>query len=260
MSGGGPERATVLRARGLRVALGGRTVLAGVDLEVREGETLCILGASGAGKSVTLRCLAGLATADAGTVELFGRDLASLGPRELNAARRDVGFLFQSGALIGWMTVRDNVALPLRENERLSAAEIDARVGEALAEVGLAADADKLPAELSGGMRKRAGLARALVRRPRLLLLDEPTSGLDPVTSRAMDRHVQAVARAHGLSQVVVSHDLPGALLVGDRLALLHDGRMVFSGAPAEWTASDEPAVVAFRRAAEVGRNGAPPP
>lgn len=206
-------------------------VLDGLSFTVKRGEILAIVGPSGTGKSVTLKHIVGLMTPDAGTVSV---------------ATEHIGYLFQSGALLAWKTVWENVALPLEETTRLSDAEIDARVRSALAAVGLANDADKYPAEISGGMQKRAGLARAIVREAEVILYDEPTSGLDPVTSVHITKLIRELRDRRGVTAVLVTHDLLNALKTADRILLLREGRAVICGTPAEFAASENPQVQEF--------------
>lgn len=210
---------------------GDATVLDGLTFSVGKGEAFVIIGPSGTGKSVALKHVVGLLEPDAGVVR---------------TASERIGYLFQSGALLAWMTVWDNVALPLVETTNLSESEIESRVRDALAAVGLADDADKYPSEISGGMQKRAGLARSIVREADIILYDEPTSGLDPVTARAIDRLIARLNRARGITSVIVTHDLAAALRLGDRILLLRDGKAAFCGTPAEFLASDDPYVAEF--------------
>lgn len=207
------------------------TVLDGLSFSVARGETFAIVGPSGTGKSVTLKHIVGLVSPDSGEIEV---------------ATAHVGYLFQSGALLAWMSVWDNVALPLREATRLSEEEIEKKVDAALDAVGLAAAADRYPSEISGGMQKRAGLARALVRDADLILYDEPTSGLDPVTARSINRIIVDLRNRRGVTSVIVTHDLAAALAMADRIMLLKEGRAAFCGSPAEFLSSGEPAVAEF--------------
>lgn len=222
----------MIRFIDVRKSFGGKEVLAGVSFNVRAGEILAIVGASGTGKSVTLKHIVGLLAPDSGTVEL----------RE----NLRVGYLFQSGALLAWLTVRENVALPLKETTDLREDEIDRRVEDALADVGLADAADRYPAEISGGMVKRAGLARELVRNSDVILYDEPTSGLDPVTARNIHRLIHRVNDERKLTSVVVTHDLAGACMFADRILLLSGGRVLTTASPAEFVKSEIPEVREF--------------
>ena len=221
-------------------------MLAGVDLDVAPGETVVLLGRSGTGKSVLLKTVIGLVRADEGTLSLFGQDVTRAGEAAWNRARRDVAMVFQGAALFDSMTVGDNVALGLRHQRRQGEAGIAATVERCLALVGLAQTAHLKPASLSGGMRKRVGIARAIALEPRLLLYDEPTSGLDPVTSDVINRLIRRVQKELGAAAVVVTHDMASARFVGDRIALLHQGRIVFDGTPADVDRATDPLVRQF--------------
>ncbi|MEP7027887.1 MAG: ATP-binding cassette domain-containing protein [Candidatus Eisenbacteria bacterium] len=238
--------AGMIAARGLVKRLGGRDVLAGVDLDVREGETLVLLGRSGSGKSVFLKHVIGLMRADAGRIELFGEDVTQADERTWNRLRRDVAMVFQAGALFDSMSVGENIALGLRHQTGAPEAEIQARVAECLGFVGLADTAGLKPSALSGGMRKRVGIARAIALRPRLLLYDEPTSGLDPVTSDVINRLVRALQKDLGVTSVVVTHDMQSAYHIADRIALLSQGRIRFTGTPDEVRVARDPVLRQF--------------
>ncbi len=207
--------------------LGTRKVLDGLSLEVRKGETLVIVGPSGTGKSVTLRHMVRLMTPDEGRVLVDGQVVSEASGRELEEIRGKFGVLFQGGALLEWLSVAENVALPLREKTQLSNEEIMAKVVEKLTMVGLENDLEKFPAEISGGMRKRVGLARAIVTNPKIILYDEPTSGLDPVSSRMIDRLIDHLRKELGVTSVMVTHDLHSALSIGTRIAMLTHGKIV---------------------------------
>ncbi len=221
---------------GLVKSFAGRRVLDGVDFEIRRGECFVIIGRSGSGKSVTLRQLNGLDKPDAGSVVFDGVDLTALGERELFPIRRRIAMLFQSGALFDSMTVFDNVAFPLREHTRLGPAEIAAKVQEKLGLVHLPEIGPRFPSALSGGMRKRAALARSLALDPEVVLYDEPTTGLDPSTSAAIGHLIRDIHRHLDVTQVVITHDLALARHVGDRIAFLSAGGFRFVG---DWAAAD---------------------
>lgn len=221
-------------------------MLGGLDLDVAEGETVVLLGRSGTGKSVFLKTVIGLVRADQGTLALFGRDVTQAGEGEWNRERRDVAMVFQGAALFDSMTVGDNVALGLRHQRRLAEDEIAATVERCLGVVGLAGTAGLKPASLSGGMRKRVGIARAVALSPRLLLYDEPTSGLDPVTSDVINRLIRRAQKELGAAAIVVTHDMASARFIGDRIALLHQGRIVFDGTPADVERTTDPLVRQF--------------
>ncbi len=224
----------------------GRTVLDGLSFSVRKGEILSIIGSSGTGKSVTLKHLVRLLTPDSGRILFDGTDVAACGAAELAAVRRRIGYLFQGGALLAWLTVAENVALPLRECTDFDDAEIDRRVAAALAAVELTDAAEKYPAEISGGMQKRAGLARAIVRECEVVLYDEPTSGLDPVTAVVINRLIRKLNRELGMTSIVVTHDLAAALRLSDRVLLLKDGRVAACAPPAEFANLPNPDVREF--------------
>ena len=228
------------------------TVLDDVSFAVPRAKAFCLLGRSGTGKSVTLRHIVGLVQPDRGRVFVDGWDMASLDARGLSEVRRRMGFLFQSAALFDSMTVGENVAFPLRRHTDLPDDEIRARVTSKLAAVGLERAFDKMPGDLSGGMRKRAGLARAMALDPIILLVDEPSAGLDPITAGEIDELLVERKRA-GTTLVVVTHNIPSARVVGDELAMLHEGHVVARGTAAELDASDDPLIIAFMRSAGGG-------
>ena len=227
-------------------ALSEKVVLDGLTLTVREGESLVILGGSGTGKSVTLKHMVGLMKPDAGRVRVGGEDITDYTERELEPVRRRYGYCFQGAALLNSLSVFENVALPLREHERLEEEELGTRVLEVLRLVGLEDAARKMPAVLSGGMRKRAGLARAIVRRPQIVLYDEPTAGLDPVISRTIDELILDLRDRLKVTSVVVTHDIASAFRVGTRLAMLHRGRIHLEGPPALFRTTHDPLVRQF--------------
>lgn len=205
--------------------LSGRTILSNLNVTIEDGETLVLLGRSGTGKSVTLRHIVGLMQPDSGSVQVLGENLTGGTVEQLSRIRSQVGYLFQDGALLNWLTLAENVALPLMETHQIARSEVDTRVMNALREVELDHHGDKLPGEISGGMRKRAGLARALVCQPKIVLHDEPTSGLDPISSSIINRLVNRL-KSTGITQVLVTHDMNSAFEVADRIALLHEGQI----------------------------------
>jgi phospholipid/cholesterol/gamma-HCH transport system ATP-binding protein len=220
------------QVRGLVRKYGPRVVLDGVDFDVLQGECLVIIGRSGSGKSVTLRQLNGLEKPDAGSVDFDGIRISDMEERELFPLRRRIAMLFQSGALFDSMNVFDNVAFPLREHTKSSAAEVAETVRQKLGKVNLT-DRDvekKFPSDLSGGMRKRVALARSLALDPEVVLFDEPTTGLDPVTSATIGELINSIQKDLGVTSVVVTHDIPLARRVGDRLAYLVEGKLAFVG------------------------------
>jgi phospholipid/cholesterol/gamma-HCH transport system ATP-binding protein len=229
-----------------------RKVLDDLTLDVPEGSAFCLLGRSGTGKTVTLKHIIGLVRPDSGHVFVHGKDVPALPRRELSAVRRSMGFLFQGAALFDSITVGENVAFPLRRHTDWSDSKIHEVARAKLGEVGLEDDYDKMPAELSGGMRKRAGLARAMALDPEILLVDEPSAGLDPITAREIDQLLVDL-KQQGTTLVVVTHNIPSARHIGDELALLHEGRVIERGTAAELDRSENELVRAFMRAEGTG-------
>jgi len=235
-----------LLCRNLAKRFRGRPVLADLSLAVEPGETLVILGGSGSGKSVLLKHMNGLLQPDAGDVTVDGESIAHRTEEELAPVRRKVGMLFQGAALFDSLTVAENIAFPLREHTEMDDAAIATRVAEVLAEVDLPGIEARLPAELSGGMRKRAGLARALALAPRALLYDEPTTGLDPVVASKINALIRRLQARLGLTSVVVTHDLRSAFYVADRLAFLADGAIRAVGTPDQIRGTQDPRLREF--------------
>jgi len=230
----------------LSKSFSGRPVLVDVDLTMEEGTTLVVIGRSGCGKSVVLKHLIGLLKPDSGQVLVDDEDITGLPERKLTAVRRKIGMLFQSAALFDSMSVEGNLAFPLRELGVRDEKEIDARVAEALEMVELGGEQLKMPADLSGGMRKRVGLARTIVGRPRCVLYDEPTTGLDPITSDSINHLIRRLQRKLGVSSIVVTHDMKTAFHCADRIALLHEGHVHFDGSVEELKASTDPVITDF--------------
>ncbi len=226
------ESKTVIKVTGLCKSFGKHNpILKGVDLTVQKGENLVVLGKSGSGKSVTIKCMVGLIKPDEGEIKLFDRDITSLSHDELNVIRVKVGFLFQNSALYDSMTVRENLEFPLKRHfKKLSEKEVDTAVTEVLESVGLAEAVDKMPSELSGGMRKRIGLARTLILKPEIILYDEPTTGLDTITSREISELILDVQEKYKTTSVIITHDMACAKLTGDRLVILKDGKITAQG------------------------------
>lgn len=251
-----PATTPLLEVRDLRKSYGSRPVLAGLDFTVARGECLVILGRSGTGKSVTLRLLIGLDPPDSGSIRYDGRELVGLEERELLPLRRRVAMLFQSGALFDSMSVFDNLAFPLREHRFGSEAEIARRVGLLLDLVRLPGIEAKLPAALSGGMKKRVALARALALEPETLLFDEPTTGLDPMTSASIGRLIRETRERLHSTVIVVTHDLALARGVADRIAFLDEGRFRFQGTLAEADRSGDRLLEAFLSGTEENADG----
>jgi phospholipid/cholesterol/gamma-HCH transport system ATP-binding protein len=245
-----------IRLEGVTKRLGGRRVLDGLDLAIEKGETFVLLGSSGSGKSVTLKHMIRLLTPDEGRVWIGEDDIAVAGKRDLERIRRRFGVLFQGAALLQWMSVADNVALPLRERTALSEAEIAKRVAAKLELLGLSEARDRLPADLSGGMQKRVGLARAMILNPEIILYDEPTSGLDPVTSRHIDRTIDDLRRQFAVTSVVVTHDLHSALHIGQRIGVIDRGRIVEIAEPRAFVRSANETVRRFLEAQYITARG----
>jgi len=226
----------------------GQEVLRGLTLLIRRGEALVILGGSGTGKTVALKHIVGLIQPDAGRVFVNGEDISNYDENELIEVRKRIGFLFQGGALFDSMTVFDNVAFPLREHTSLSEGQIHSKVIEKLKLVGLESSAFKMPANLSGGMRKRAALARAIVMEPEALLYDEPTTGLDPITTRWVSTLMRTIHENLKITSVIVTHNIQSAMTVADRIAFLYRGRIKFVGTPDEIRKSGDHIVKEFLR------------
>lgn len=237
--------------RDLRKSYGAKVVLAGLDFQVERGECLVILGRSGSGKSVTLRLLVGLDPPDGGSIRYDGQELVGLSERELLPVRRRVAMLFQGGALFDSMSVFENLAFPLREHRAASEPELARRVTELLDLVRLPGIESKLPADLSGGMKKRVALARALALEPETLLFDEPTTGLDPMTSASIARLIRETRERLQTTVIVVTHDLALTHAVADRIAFLDEGRFRFQGTLAEADAANDPLLAAFLSGSE---------
>ena len=236
--------------------LGGRAVLDKVSFDIAEGEIFVIVGPSGAGKSVTLKHMVRLMTPDEGQIFVDQQEISQLRSSDLEAVREKFGYLFQGGALLAWMTVAENVALPLLEKTDMSEDLIDKKVLETLDLVGLRDDADKRPDEISGGMRKRAGLARAIIRNPKIVLYDEPTSGLDPVTARTIDSLIDDMRSRLNMTSIVVTHDLHSALSIGTRIAMLHGGKIIELSTPEEFIRSERKEVRSFLESQFITKEG----
>jgi phospholipid/cholesterol/gamma-HCH transport system ATP-binding protein len=235
-----------IEMKGLTKSFGDKQVLRGFTLEVREGEVVSVIGPSGSGKSTALKHIIGLIEPDEGEVWVDGLLVGALSQDDLYELRRKVGYVFQFAALFDSMTVWENVAMGLRRIHGLSEAEIDERVEDALARVDLEGQGDKYPAELSGGMKKRAGVARAITLRPKYLLYDEPTTGLDPVTVTMVDRLIGQMQDQLDVTSLVITHDLQSAYRISDRVAMLYEGRVRFEGTPRDIQESQDPVVKAF--------------
>lgn len=227
-------------------AFGNKTVLRDISLELRKGENLVVLGKSGSGKSVLIKCLVGLLQPDAGSVELFGKEISGLKKDELNMLRKKAGFLFQSGALYDSMTVRENLEFPLRGSGLYKREELKELVLKTLKSVGLEDAIDQMPAELSGGMRKRVGLARTLILKPEIILYDEPTTGLDPVTSKEISQLILQVQSEYNTASIIITHDMECARITANRILVIKDGEFHAEGSFAELKGSADPWVQSF--------------
>ena len=247
---------TMIKLEKVSKSFGSSVVLDNVSFEVQAGEVFVIVGPSGAGKSVTLKHMVRFMTPDDGDVFVDGVLISGAVGQELERVREKFGYLFQGGALIAWLTVMENVALPLREKTRMSDEEIRKKARHMLELVGLGEDGEKKPSEISGGMQKRAGLARAIVRNPEIVLYDEPTSGLDPVTARTIDALISRMNKELGITSVVVTHDLHSALSIGSRIAMLQDGKIVHISTPEEFIKSTNPGVRSFLEAQFITKQG----
>jgi phospholipid/cholesterol/gamma-HCH transport system ATP-binding protein len=238
----------VINIKGLCKSFGEHnTVLKGVDLVVNKAENVVVLGKSGSGKSILIKCLVGLVTVDSGEIKVFDTDITSLNYNQLNEVRIRIGFLFQNAALYDSMTVRENLSFPLkRHSKKLTSQEVDEAVLKALEDVGLAEAVDKMPSELSGGMRKRIGLARTLILKPEIILYDEPTTGLDTITSKEISELILAIQKKNKTSSIIITHDMACAKLTGDRLVILKDGVIHAEGLYTELENSDDEWVRSF--------------
>jgi phospholipid/cholesterol/gamma-HCH transport system ATP-binding protein len=221
----------VIHIKDLKKSFGEKHVLKNINLDVKRGENVVILGRSGTGKSVTIQCIVGLLTQDEGEVKVFGDEVSQMTDKELKALRIKIGFLFQSGALYDSMTVRENLEFPLTRILKLTdQQEIDKRVEDALESVGLLDAIDKLPSDLSGGMRKRAGLARTIIVNPEIILYDEPTTGLDPITSREISELILSIQKKFKTTSLIITHDMECARIAGDRVLVMNDGEYIAEG------------------------------
>src|SRR5881275_1453530 len=238
----------------LQKKIGQQEILRGVDLEIGTGETLAIIGRSGGGKSVLLKHIVGLMQPDAGEIWIQGQNIIGMSERQLGEIRKKVGILFQGGALFDSMTVADNIAFPLREAGERDPKVLRAKVGEMLEVMEMDGQEEKMPESLSGGMKKRVGLARAIIRRPSCVLYDEPTAGLDPVVADSINRLIRRLQERFGMSSVVVTHDMKSAFDVADRIAYLHEGSVYFHGTANQLQQSTDPLIQDFLLGRSDGR------
>jgi phospholipid/cholesterol/gamma-HCH transport system ATP-binding protein len=227
----GDKNEVVIAIKHLKKSFGNNDVLKDINLEVKRGENVVVLGKSGQGKSVTIQCIVGMLMPDKGSLKVLGNDVADLDEKQLKELRMKIGFLFQSGALYDSMTVRENLEFPLTRVLKLDdQAEIDKRVEEVLEGVGLADAIDKMPSDLSGGMRKRAGLARTLIIKPEIMLYDEPTTGLDPITSREISELILNMQQKYKTTSIIITHDMECARITADRVVVMNDGEYIEEG------------------------------
>ncbi len=236
----------MIEARDLKLSFGPNVILDGVNLKIEKGESVVIIGRSGGGKSVLLKNLIGLLKPDSGEVEIDGEPISAMDERQLLRVRKKFGMLFQSAALFDSMTVAENISFPLRRNQNLSEREIAEKVAEALQMVDLPGTESKKPSELSGGMRKRVGLARAIIYQPEIVLYDEPTTGLDPIMSDSIDQLIMRVRDRLKVTSVVVTHDMRSARRVGNRILMLHGKKIYAAGTPDEIFNSKDPVIRRF--------------
>jgi len=237
----------VIEISNLQKSFGKQQVLKNISLKLFSGENLVVLGKSGSGKSVLIKCIVGLMTADSGTIQVFDKNVLTLNLKELSELRQKIGFLFQSGALYDSMTVRQNLEFPLRRIKRdLTSAQINEKVNLVLEHVGLVDSINKMPSQLSGGMRKRISLARSLVADPMIMLYDEPTTGLDPVTSDEISSLINEIKKSYKTSSIIITHDIKCALKTADRIIMLLDGEVYKDGKPSDFNKSTDPEIRSF--------------
>ena len=242
-----PTNGDILTITNLSKAFGDNDVLKDINLTVKKGENLVVLGRSGSGKSVTIKCIIGLVPVDTGEINIFGTDITKLKSKELNDIRLRVGFLFQNGALYDSMSVRQNLTFTLRHHSPdLNRDEVEAAVVEALENVGLEDAIEKMPSELSGGMRKRIGLARTLIIKPEIILYDEPTTGLDSITSKEISELIVSIREKYKTTSIIITHDMPCAKITGDRIVILNEGVIYAEGTYDELEKSDDKWVRSF--------------
>lgn len=238
---------TLIEIKNLKKSFGRLEVLKDISLKLRNGENLVVLGKSGSGKSVLIKCIVRLLNPDGGTINLLGENVGSIKGRALSEVRKKIGFLFQSGALYDSMTVKQNLEFPLRRIKKdLNEQEIDEKVNEVLENVGLSDVLEKMPSQLSGGMRKRISLARSIILDPVIMLYDEPTTGLDPVTSDEISELINSVQKKYKTSSIIITHDIACVRITADRIIMLHEGYVYAEGTLSEFEKSDDPLIMSF--------------
>jgi phospholipid/cholesterol/gamma-HCH transport system ATP-binding protein len=241
-----PKNEVVIQIEHLKKSFGSNQVLVDINLNIQKGENVVVLGKSGSGKSVLIKCIVGLINADDGILKVFDKDINSLDNDALNALRKKIGFLFQSGALYDSMSVKENLAFPLRDLKDLTTADKQSRIEEALTNVGLLDVIDKTPSELSVGMRKRLGLARTLILKPEIMLYDEPTTGLDPITSKEISELILTVQKQYNTSSIIITHDMACAKITANRIVIFKDGKILTEGTYKELEKSEDAWVKSF--------------
>ena len=241
-----PKDESVIQIEHLKKSFGSNQVLVDINLNIQKGENVVVLGKSGSGKSVLIKCIVGLINADEGILKVFDNDINGLDNDALNALRKKIGFLFQSGALYDSMSVKENLAFPLRDLKDLTSAYKQSRIEEALTNVGLLDVIDKTPSELSGGMRKRLGLARTLILKPEIMLYDEPTTGLDPITSKEISELILTVQKQYNTSSIIITHDMACAKITANRIVIFKEGKILTEGTYQELEKSDDAWVKSF--------------
>lgn len=247
LSGKTKERETVIEVKNLKISFGDQKVLKDLTLNLYNGENLVVLGKSGSGKSVLIKCIVQLLHADSGSIQVLGKDLRQVKKKELEEIRMKIGFLFQSGALYDSMTVKQNLEFPLRRiHKDLDEKQISEKVMEVLENVGLPETLDKMPSQLSGGMRKRIGLARTVIVDPLIMLYDEPTTGLDPITSDEISLLINAVQEKYKTSSIIITHDIECVKAVADRILMIDDGEVYKEGTLEEFEKSDDPMIKSY--------------
>lgn len=236
----------LIKVRNLHQSFGSHRVLQGVDLDIYPNETVCLLGTSGGGKTVLVKHMIGLMQPQQGSIEIDGLDITKMGERELSSVRRKMSMMFQNGALFDSLNVAQNIAFPLREEGIKDIDELNKRVSEVLDIVDLSGQEEKMPSDLSGGMQKRVALARAIVVRPECICYDEPHAGLDPITAQKIDKLIKRLQQDHGITNIVITHELRSVFRIADRIIFIKDGKVYWQGSPDQIKASSDPTLLEF--------------